>query len=169
MHNVGRIIVALRLGVLVFLRVLFQLFEVGVWSSMQEHNLKEMLAFLKCSYDDAGYGEAKFKFSLDQSHCEGKWTYRRQSSFSVLFVKNFSSPLVKPYITHPPDTILVDDSLEKAFENPPHMLLTISNYEGSNNKDGLLNNLLPYLEGMYAYPGLASEFVQQNPYIEGKL
>ncbi|MCO5580812.1 hypothetical protein L7F22_034683 [Adiantum nelumboides] len=158
-------VVALRLGVLVFLRVLFQLFEVGVWSSMQEHNLKEMLAFLKRSYDDAGYGEAKFKFSLDQSHCEGKWTERRQSSFNILFVKNFSSPLVKPYITHPLDTILVDDNSKKAVENLPHTLFTVSSYEGSNNDNVLLNNLLTYLEELYAYPGLASEFVQQNPYI----
>ncbi|MCO5607985.1 hypothetical protein L7F22_062187 [Adiantum nelumboides] len=130
----GIMVVMLRPGVLVFLRVLFQLFEVGVWSSMQEHNLKERLAFLKRSYDDAG------------------------------------SPLVKPYITHPLDTILVDDSSEKAVENPPHILLTVSSYEGSTNNDNvLLYNLLPYLEELYAYPGLASEFVQQNPYIEGKL
>ncbi|MCO5558185.1 hypothetical protein L7F22_011764 [Adiantum nelumboides] len=168
MHNVGRMVVALWFGVFVFLRVLFQLFEVGVWSSMQEHNLKEMLVFLKRSYNDAGYGESKFKFKLDQSHREGKWTKRRQFSFNVLFVKNFSSPLVKPYITHPLDTILVDDSPKKAVENPPHILLTISSYEGSNNNDVLLNNVLPYLEGMYAYPGLASKFVQQNPYIEGE-
>ncbi|KAI5074746.1 hypothetical protein GOP47_0010707 [Adiantum capillus-veneris] len=162
--NVGRMGVSLRPGILRLLRVVFELFDVGLWSSMQEQNLTPIINLIKSKYKEAGYGETFFKFCLHQGHCEERHCEGKHPKFNLVFVKNFRSELVAAYIKDPLNTILVDDNPEKAIENPPHTLVTVRSYDGASNDNVLLMNLLPYLEGLHAYPGLATDYIKNTPF-----
>ncbi|KAI5083438.1 hypothetical protein GOP47_0003181 [Adiantum capillus-veneris] len=122
---------------------MFEIFDIGLWSSMREQNLIPIMELIKSKYEEAGYGKTFFKFCLHQGHCEERHSDDgRRSSFNVLFVKNFRSQMVAPYITGPFDTILVDDNPEKAIENPSHTLITLRSYEGASNDNVPLVHLL---------------------------
>ncbi|KAI5065344.1 hypothetical protein GOP47_0020039 [Adiantum capillus-veneris] len=162
--HVGRMGVSLRPGILRLLRVVFELFNVGLWSSMQEQNLTPIINLIKSKYKEAGYGETFFKFCLHQGHCEERHCEGKHPKFNLVFVKNFRSELVASYIKDPLNTILVDENPEKAIENPPHTLVTVRSYDGASNNNVLLMNLLPYLEGLHAYPGLATDYIKNTPF-----
>ncbi|KAI5064680.1 hypothetical protein GOP47_0019375 [Adiantum capillus-veneris] len=147
---------------------LSRLLEVRVWSLMQEHNLVEVMGLLKSSYEEVGYGELKFKFMLNQAHCEERHLERRGSTSRVLYVKNFLVAFIAQLVTSLSDTILVEEDPEKAIHNPPHLLIHVRKYEGLGINNVLLGSLLPYLEAVHSYPGPAIEFIKSTPYVKGE-
>jgi hypothetical protein len=110
-----------------FLDLLFQHFTVAIWTSAQEHNAMSILNLLLPEY-----GQDKFLFVWGQEKCnsnilsEADWAdeqtkppKKRKRRKRWLFTK----PLARVWEAFPQfdktNTLLVDDSIEKAIENPP--------------------------------------------------
>ena len=65
LHKIGKHHVCLRpAGLSSFLDWMFKLFDVGVWSSMQEKNLAPLLELINEQLRVEGYEQARFKFTL---------------------------------------------------------------------------------------------------------
>lgn len=66
-------------------------------------------------------------------------------------------------ISDPINTLLIDDTPEKAMYNPEYTCISPKSFQGDPDDVYLEQTLRPYLEGLVDFPGTVQEYVQNNP------
>lgn len=158
--RVGTNRVILRPGVHEFLSFMLRHFRCAIWSSMAPQNLKPLVGVM---LREASTSESSFAFIYDQRHCfTAPNVYHPNKPGVTLFTKPFSN-------IHAPldifNTLLLDDTPEKAMYNPIGTCISPTPYDGSSDDDMLQTKLIPYLTALYHSPLCVTDFVLQNPFI----
>ena len=117
-----------------FLDYIFANFTVGVWSSMTLKNLKPLQKFV--------FGEREPRFTFDNSHCDKEKHPDKRESKPLL-----KKPLSKVWKLYPEysaaNTLLIDDSVDKAKDNPSHLLFCPDPWTVDCTDDEINNALAP--------------------------
>ena len=143
-----------------FVSFLLQHFCCVVWSSMTVQNLMPLLRLL---LRETGDSESSFCFIYDQRHCVKAPNVHHPSKPGVpLLTKPFSSIEV-PFDMY--NTLLIDDTPEKAMYNLEGTCISPAPYDGSSDDDMLEVKLIPYLTSLYYSKLSVDEFVLQNPFL----
>ena len=127
---------------------------------MTVQNLTPLLRLL---LRETGGSESNFCFVYDKHHCLKAPNVHHPSKPGVpLLTKPFSSIEVPLDIYN---TLLIDDTPEKAMYNLKGTCILLAPYDGSSNDDMLEVKLIPYLTSLYYSKLSVDEFVLQNPFL----
>lgn len=137
-RRLGRFSIWIQSGLSYFLSQLFLNYDVAIWTSMQEHNTKEMIKLL---FTDSQID--KFIFIKNQSHCielKEKGFYPDKPD-RPLFVKKIPWYWFIRY----PRVYIVDDDLAKIVFNPVESIINVPSWTPENTSF-TLEHLLRKLE-----------------------
>ena len=137
-----------------FLKFLLKHFCCAIWSSMTHNNLKPLLGLL---HREAKINEANFCFIFDQHQCFARVNVYHPSKPGVLLLTKPFTSIVVPHNIF--NTLLIDDTPEKAMYNNKGTCISPTPYDGSINDDIFEAKLIPYLIALYHSRLSISEFV----------
>ena len=147
-----------------FLDMLFDRFDVGVWSAANKDNVRGMLNVLLRPEHDK-----RLVFVLDQSHCD-KDGVAPNNPHKPLFIKDLAKAV---WAQHPQyasgRTLLLDDTPYKARRNPPHTALHPPEWTRHAPEDAELSpqgRVRTYLEALAAHDAdePVPDFLRRNPF-----
>lgn len=151
-----------------FLKFCFERFHVGVWSSRKKKNLHAVLNFVM------GDHKKNLLFCWDQSNCTVTGFSTVDNRHKPLFLKEVKKlwdkeepdlPWEKGEFT-PSNTLLLDDSPEKALLNPDYTAIFPWTYHFKDDYDNSLGpggDLRVYLEGLAKSDNIPL-YVQEHPF-----
>lgn len=152
-----------------FLHFCFERFDVGIWSSRTQKNLKKVVDFLMRDTKN------RLLFCWDQSHCTATGYKTLENKEKPLVLKELRYlwwdnkgerlPWDKGFYNET-NTLLLDDSPYKALRNPPYTAIFPYPYSYKNVGDNLLGPhgaLRVYLERL-AEAENVQKFIQENPF-----
>ncbi|KAK2364307.1 Haloacid dehalogenase hydrolase (HAD) superfamily protein [Trifolium repens] len=132
-----------------FMKFCLEIFEVGIWSSAQDHNVHGAL-----TYAIGEESKNKLLFIWNQDHCRNTGFKSVENKEKPLFFKPLK--YVWEYVTKGgpyslSNTLLIDDKPYKAFLNPPNTAIFLKSYDPENKEDKSLDpngELCKYLKGV---------------------
>ncbi|KFK22449.1 hypothetical protein AALP_AAs46147U000400 [Arabis alpina] len=151
-----------------FLNFCFEKFQVGIWSSRKQHNVKTITEFL------LGDMKSKLLFCWDESHCATTPTTTLENVHKNVVFKELNRLWEK----HDPklpwkkgdynktNTVLLDDSPYKALLNPLYTAIFPHPYDHRNKTDTSLasfGDLRLHLERL-AEAKNVQKFIKKNPF-----
>ncbi|XP_048489682.1 uncharacterized protein LOC104898608 [Beta vulgaris subsp. vulgaris] len=149
-----------------FMKFCLDRFEVGIWSSAQEHNVD---AVMDCAFK--GFS-IRFLFIWDQDQCNNSGLKSLENKKKPLFFKELSklcSSLAnssRGACFSDSNTLLIDDEPYKGLLNPPHTGIYPDSYDPNDVNDNALDpkeELGEYLKGLVNAEDVPS-YVKEHPF-----
>ncbi|CAO2839410.1 unnamed protein product [Amaranthus hypochondriacus] len=154
-----------------FLKFCLDRFEVGIWSSAQEHNVDDVMHVVFKGL------KTKFLFIWDQEECTYSGFKSLEKKEKPLFFKELSklySSLAKSSggsRFSESNTLLIDDKPYKGLLNSPYNGIFLESYDPNDARDNVLDpkkELGQYLEGL-ANAKDVQTYVKENSFGQGAL
>ncbi|CAF0830282.1 unnamed protein product [Adineta steineri] len=190
-ERIGHSEVWFRPNVKIFLAWLMEHFHVAIWSSVLRHNLEPIVKYLLPDK----YKRDRLLFWWDQQNChvENNPTATDPKNAKSYFKRLTSvwnaASINNRWSTNQPEntglcdhTLLIDDNVLKARDNPPYTAIHPRSWKrfefDDNNRtltvyeDNVLytdGQLRTWLEGLLEWNGTVADYVQQHPYIDPPL
>mmetsp|Transcript_20635 Transcript_20635/g.25020 ORF Transcript_20635/g.25020 Transcript_20635/m.25020 type:complete len:272 (+) Transcript_20635:59-874(+) len=164
--RVGRSIMYIRPYTQEFLELIFNHFDIVIWSSARVDNIQAIIdVVLNKKQRDS------VKAVLDQSHCKWAGPHPNEPQ-KPLFLKELSR--VWEVVGTPSNTLLVDDSPEKADLNPPYTAVHPKPWCRENQHDTSLRKggpLYAFFEKLAKHRDTAAcvdvpSYIKTNPYFD---
>ncbi len=157
--TIGGYRVTLRPYLKEFLQFCLCRFRVGIWSSMSSHNLRPLTTLI-CHHTRIHI--SNFAFIYDQSHCTvTRGVFHPDKPGVPLYAKSFVRFGPQFDVNN---TTLVDDSLEKGWENPHGSCICVEPFVGDPDDDYLSTNLISYLCEMCTSELTSLDFILNKPF-----
>lgn len=152
-----------------FLDFCFENFDVACWSSVMAHNIDILSNWV--------FNGRKRAFTWHQDKCN---VQKPHPDPTVKKKKPlFKKPLQKVWDSHPQynesNTLLIDDTVWKAMDNPPHLLYSPKEWTVFCTDPAIVNALAPdgevrkFLQRLAASNQPVAEFIKANTEAESKL
>ncbi|WJX79424.1 hypothetical protein P8452_62544 [Trifolium repens] len=149
-----------------FMKFCLERFEVGIWTSAQEHNIDGAL--------NLAIGEEsknKLLFVWNQDQCRTTNTASKENNKKPIFFKELKKVWEKvekggPYSAS--NTLMIDDKPYKAYLNDENTSIFVKSYDPDDNEDNTLDpngELCEYLKGVAEAEDVQS-YVENNAFGE---
>ncbi|KAL2623302.1 hypothetical protein R1flu_003507 [Riccia fluitans] len=156
-----------------FLQFCLENFVVGVWSSAQEDNVVALVDYLFQEFVDKE-ARSKLVFVWHQSQCSKSKFRDPENTHKPVYLKELVKlwDKVEPHLPWekgdygPSNTVLIDDSPQKAIRNPPYTAIFPDSYKAIVPEDIYLlagGQFRTYLEGL-ATAANVQVYLKENPF-----